>query len=263
MENNTQPEAIASFIALCEFETLNIDGVNIHHNLSKWQMSLKPGHVNGGQLYCDITVPYADMNLSVSNIAKDNDFFGYSTARLSLISNPDQSGLMSYLTSRSVSVAIEIGHATETSKDIYILFDTPYFYPHNVYTLSNKDYLYKKIERSQRFIKDFIAGYDGIFQAHPQLMMINSTVEATDYYELNIILKNYMTLTYIDTDVDAVSGQESINFHLLIKKELKSNHDIGVIAKFRQQTLRIPRRPRRNCVELPPEPVFRFYGSIS
>lgn len=243
-------EAEQSFFRLCEFEQLQVDKFTIKHNMSNWKMTIGSSSFKDNKLHIQIAPPYAEMHLSVKETPADPDFYNKNTARV-CVSNqaPASSSLGGYFSSGYTTILI----SPETE---YLLFDSPYFYPHNIYTVANKEYLYGKISHSINYMKYFIQAYKDIFQSGVPLIYVKQTRETRDHYEIDFILKEYLTISYVKTDVDTAT----LHLHLLMetaKKTISDNKDgVKRIAKYRELTLTIPRLVRSGNVE------FKFTANM-
>jgi hypothetical protein len=228
-----------SFLDLCEFDQIKVNGQPILHNLSKWRLTVSGAKIKDNQIQLEIGVPYAEMDLVAENVPDDPQFFGKNTTRLQISSRAGhQDSLMSYIASRTITVFVSVGTQ-------YLLFDTPYFYPHNWYFGSNKDYLYKKIAHSANFMNYFIEGYKKCFQTNPPMIYIKEARETRNHYEIDLILKEYMTITYLKTD----KSTATLHFHLLIDIDKKNTPDkVRSSKKFCKRTLRFPREIRTGVV---------------
>lgn len=234
-----------SFLKLCEFDRLQVDKYTIEHNLNKWKITIAEARMKGNHIQLQITVPYAEMNIEIEERMQDIEFFGKNVARLSISSKmatPD--GLLNYIISKNITLTIN-------PEIQYILFSTPYFYPHNWYTLTNKDYLYKKISYSVNFLDCFIKAYKDLFQTGIPLMYIKETRETRDHYEIDIILKEYLTISYVKTDLSIAT----LFFHLLVETN-KKNPSNNQISKYHQITVIVPREIRTGVVD------FKFTANM-
>jgi hypothetical protein len=236
-----EDESIKSFFNLCNFKLLRVGDARIEHNLDKWNLDAYDSKVDRNdpsKIVIKITLPYTEMNLDVVQKDKDPDFFGKRTARLSISNNVTKSdGWMSYLTGKTSKITINAN--TE-----YLIFDSPYFYPHNSYYLLNKSYLHKKIMYSVNFINYFVEAYKRIFQSGVPLIYIKDTRETRDYYEIDIILKEYFTISYVKTDLST----STMFFHMLLDSSRKSNLDKQINSKYHQITVSVPRTIRTGNV---------------
>ena len=186
------------------------------------------------------------MNLEVDERTNDLDFFGKNTAKVSISSKIDPNeSIFNYISSKTVTISF-------STNVKYVLFNTPYFYPHNWYVGYNKDYLYKKISYSINFMQYFIQAYKDTFQTGIPLIYIRQTRECRNHYEIDIILKEYLTISYVKTDVSTAT----LYFHLLLETEKKTNGDSNHIAKYHQITVKIPREIRTGNV------YFKFTANM-
>jgi len=153
--------------------------------------------------------------------------------------------LFNYVSGKTVSILF--------STDVkYVLFNTPYFYPHNWYFVTNKDYLYKKISYSVNFMQYFIQAYRDTFQTGVPLIYVKQTRETRNHYEIDVILKEYLTISYVKTDISTAT----LFFHLLLEADKKTNNDSNRIAKYHKITVKIPRDIRTGNV------YFKFTANI-
>ena len=126
------------------------------------------------------------------------------------------------------------------SETEYLIFDTPYIYPHNWYFGYNKDYLYTKISYSINFMKYFVDAYKNSFTSGVPLMYIKENRESKDYYEIDLILKEYLTISYLKTDIPT----GTIYFHLLLENDKKN----GQTPQYHQITVSVQRLIRSGTI---------------
>ncbi len=243
---NTE-ESEKSFFNLCELDRLQVGEYTVEHNLNKWNLYIYDSKVlPNKKISIEISVPYTEMNLSIEEKMADPEFFGKNTARLTISNKISKdSGMMSYLMGKTVKV-------TFSNEIQCLLFDTPYFYPHNTYYLTNKGYLYKKISYSVNFMNYFIEAYRKTFQGGIPLLYVKETRETRDYYELDLILKEYLTISYVKTDLSTAT----IYFHMLLESDKKSNADKNQVAKYHAITVTIPREIRSG------QTYFKFTANV-
>jgi len=238
-------EAEKSFFKLCELDILHIDKYTIEHNLTKWNLNISSAKLKGNQIQLDIIVPYAELVLEIEERVSDFEFLEKHTTRISISDKNDNNhSIFNYITGKTIPILLSL--------DVkYVIFSTPYFYPHNWYYFSNKNYLYNKILHSVNFMKYFIEAYKKTFQSGVPLMYIKEARERVDHYEIDIILKEYLTISYSTTKINIAT----IYFHLLLMNDGKSNNS-NQYAKFHQITLNIPREIRTGNV------YFKFTANI-
>jgi hypothetical protein len=229
-------EAEKSFFKCAELQKLVIDQkTTIEHNLNKWNMTVWSACIKGNRIYVDIVVPYSEMHLEVVERQTDGEFFSKNTAIISISGKPITSGhLFSYFSSKTVTINFDIGVK-------YMIFKSPYFYPHNWYLVTNKDYLYKKIAYSVNFMQYFIKAYIDVFQTGVPLIYVNKTKETKNTYEIELILKEYLTISYVKTDVETAT----LYFHMMIESDKKSTTDNSHVAKYHKIIVNIPREIRK------------------
>lgn len=245
----TAEDAEKSFFKLCEFERFQVDKYVIEHDLHKWKLQLKY-KMKGDKIQLEVYVPYAEMNLELKETQKDPEFYGKNTARIT-ISNKiaNNSGHWDYVTGKTINLTM--------STDVqYVLFNTPYFYPHNTYNFYNKEYLYKKISYSVNFLQNFLSAYINLFSSGVPLIYIKQTREDKDTYEIDIVAKEYMTITYVKADVSTATYY----FHLLVEgnkqKKPKQNDKADdkkteeATSKFHLINLKVPRTIRTGNVDI-------------
>lgn len=236
-----------SFLTLCELESLMVDKFVIKHNLNKWNLTISNCKLKANNtIQIDIVVPYTEMNLDAEHRPNDPEFFSKNTCRLTISNRvAPATGIMTYISGKTVSVVV--------GADVqYLLFDTPYFYPHNWYYMTNKEYLYKKISYSVNFFHYFMQAYKDTFNGGVPLMYIKAGRESKTEYEIDIILKEYLTISYVKTD----NNTSTLFFHLLVEAAKKSNSEKNHVAKYHQITIKIPRPTRTTNVH------FKFTANV-
>lgn len=230
-------EAEKSFFALCQLDRLQIESQVIRHNLEKWAMTIFGSRIKSNQIQLEIVIPYDEMTLEVDEKIADTDFFHKNTARITISGKKSASdSYYYYFGTKTVTVSF----STQVE---YVLFDTPYFYPHNWYNPLNKAYLYNKICYSVNFIRLFVDAYKKCFQSGVPLIHVKHARESREAYEIDIILKEYMTISYLKTDVNTAT----LYFHLLLETDKKKTNGDGV-SKYSLRTITIPRDVRTGDV---------------
>lgn len=244
--NINKNEDEKSFFKLCEFDLLQVDKYVIQHNLNHWRLYIYDSRLKGNQIQLQINVPYAEMNIEIEEKISDIEFFGKNVAKL-CISNKmaPNDGILNYFSTKTVTLLI--------STDVeYLLFSTPYFYPHNIYLLTNKDYLYKKISYSVNYLDSLIKAYKQCFQNGVPLIYFKETRELRNHYEIDAILKEYLTISYVKTD----QTTSTIFFHLLLETDKKIGATNNQNSKYHQIIINIPREIRTGQVD------FKFTANM-
>ena len=240
-------ESEKSFFKLAEFGRIHADKYIVEHNLSKWKLNISNCRVKGDRIHLDIGVPYSEMNLEVSETENDPVFFGKNTTRLSISSKVGiYSGVSEYFSYKMIPITI-------STKTQCLLFNTPYFYPHNQYTILNKEYLFTKISFSINYMQYFLQAYNDIFQDKIPFIHVKQTRESKDEYEIDMILKEYLTISYVKTDIRTAT----IYCHLLVEQDKITSHETNHNAKYHQITVKIPREIRTGNV------YFKFTANTS
>ncbi len=206
-------ENIDKFFQLCELkdliqsyaENVYVLKTNFHY----WNIYISDFKIKGGQWIINISMPYKEMGIELKENSNDKQLFGCHVARVSLKQNEDVENSWSFF-SKLITIKISI----DTK---YLIFDTYYFYPHNVYYLNNYNYLYNKILYSITMFKNFIETYNGMFSNGIPILYIKSATETRTDYEINIILTNCITITYIQTDLN----ENTIYCHLFVDNAKK------------------------------------------
>lgn len=227
-----------SFFRLSELVKIQVDKYTIEHNLNRWKMEICEAKIKSDQIQLHINVPYGEMNLSVEEKKNDPEFFDKNVAKINLsnVSHKNDT-LISYFSTKTIVVNISI-HTQ------YLIFSTPYFYPHNWYMIYNKDYLYNKIVYSINYIHSFIEAYKNIFQNVVPFFYIKSATETRDHYQLDVILKEYLTISYVKTDMST----STLFFHLLFENKRKLSNATSS-SKYHEITILIPRIIRSGIVD--------------
>ena len=244
--NMNKNEDEKSFFKLCQFDLLQVDKYTVQHNLNHWRLYIYDARLKGDQIQLQINVPYAEMNIEVEEKVSDIEFFGKNVAKL-CISNKiaTNEGILNYFATKTITLLIN------TNVE-YLLFSTPYFYPHNFYLVTNKDYLYKKISYSVNYLDSLIKAYKQCFQNGVPLIYFKQARELRNHYEIDAILKEYLTISYVKTD----QTTSTIFFHLLVEPDKKTSTTNSHTTKYHQITISIPREIRTGQVD------FKFTASV-
>lgn len=208
-----------SFFKLAEFEKYK----DIYHNLNQWNIFIESMENKAGQIEIYFVVPYSEMSLEINEIKKDINFFDKHTARIKIKINESN---QNYLFSERVKCTF-----SENVK--FILIDTMYIYPHNLYYIYNREYLRNKIIYSIDYISDFLESYKSTFQSNVPYIYIKKINETATDYEFEIIIKEYLDIFYVSTDKD-----NAINFlNLLCNNNINKDKPI----KYKKINVKIPR----------------------
>ncbi len=250
LNQNDQSLAEQSFFNLWEFDQIQVGTQTIKHNLNRWGLSLNNYRLKGEHVQIDVIPPYTEMNLVVTETLSDPDFYNKNVARITVSSDakpPDS--LLNIFSSKSTPLKI----STDCE---YLIFDSPYFYPHNWITMGNTEYLYNKIAHSFNYLRYFIQAYKDTFSSGIPTMYIKQTRETRNHYEIDVISKEYLTINYLKTDVPT----NTLWFHILIETDKKTiadiRGDLKRVAQFHQTIVRIPRIIRTGNVNI------KFVGNI-
>lgn len=229
-QSSVSPEE--SFFEQCQLSKIRIGEHQIYHNLDHWNITPKDWKIRGTKISIDVYVPYHEMELKTDEVKNNPNFFNKNTCLVSINQNCTHStSLLSYITQKYVTL-------TFNSDIEYVIFSTPYFYPHNFYWGVNKDYLYNKIIYSINFFISFIETYKAVFKKDPQMLFIKSARETRYTYEITILMKEYLTISYIKSNVET----STICCNLLIEEHTRDQQG------FHQFTLVIPRDIRTNHI---------------
>jgi hypothetical protein len=213
-----------TFFKLCELKNYN----SIKHNLHNWNISFEGWINKAGQIETLLILPYSEMNVETIENSKDTNFFNKSTMRIKLkLDKPDKNYLFSEKIKLTFNEAVE-----------FILLDTPFIYPHNFYYLYNRNYLITKIIFSIEFIKNFIDSYKSIFNNSIPYIYINNSIETYYEYKLELIIKEYLDIYYISTDLE----DNTIICNLILNLNFQKEKNI----KYKKIILIIPRLIRKN-----------------
>lgn len=215
---SNQIDIDSNFFNLCNLIKFN----NIYHNLNSWNINIDNWYNKAGQIEVDIIVPYSEMEIEIIEKTNDINFFNKNTIRLIIKINKNK---YNYLFNEKIKCSF-----SENIK--YILLDTLYIYPHNLYYLYNRQYLTNKIIDSIDYVYDFLEAYKLVFNTIIPFIFIKKISENIDKYIFEIIIKEYLDIYYISTDNNA-----TIFFNLVVdSKYIKENN-----IKYKEIILDIPR----------------------
>ena len=231
------------FMSLCELNILTSTSddkiYNLKSNLHYWNIPIISYKVKCGQWNVIITLPYKEMRIELKEILCDKQYFCSHIARISLKNNSDDEDDKNISWSFfNKQLLLKFSCDTE-----YLFFDTPYIYPHNIYYLSNHEYLYNKILYSITYFKNFIETYNNLFKDGIPILYIKSASETKYDYEIKIILTSCITISYVKSEVD----KNKIMCHLLIDNSKKNKFTYDN-PQFHTLTLKIPREIKNNNV---------------
>ena len=208
-----------SFFKLAEFTKYK----SVYHNLHNWNIFIDKWNNKAGQIEVYFIVPYSEMKIELVETQSDINFFNKHTARLKITINKENHN---YLFNEKIKCTI-----TENVK--YIIMDTFYIYPHNWYYIYNREYLRNKIIFSIDYINTFLESYKSIFNSNVPYIYIHKIKETSTEYEFEIILKEYLDIFYVSTDIE-----NNTNYlNLLCDNNINKNKPI----KYKKINLKIPR----------------------
>lgn len=209
---------------------------NIYHNLHHWYFNIDSHVYENDQCIIFFSVPYNQMAFIIEEKIDNEYFFHKNVAIMKLyLEDPhdphdsrdscDSQDREKFKYSKKKfnlfknQVEIIISNKIE-----FILFESPYFYPHNNYYYLNSDYLYSKIVKSVKYLNNFIMSYKNLFKKIP-FLFIKSTRETADNYIIYIILKRILNIKYLNTDIE----KSTIYLLLLVNYKNKGIHEIEVV----------------------------------
>jgi hypothetical protein len=208
-----------SFFSLINFNKYE----TIYHNLEDWHLKFD-GWVNkAGQIETNIIVPYSEMTIKVCENNSDINFFNKHTVRIKLIIKKNGPN---YIFNDKRKCAFN-----ENAE--YVLLDTPYIYPHNWYYLSNRSYLLDKVMMSMEYIDAWLNGYKSIFNSNVPFIFISRIYETAQEYKIDIIIKDYLDIAYVATDVE----NSLVYMNILVN----NSYQKGQPTKYKKTTIYIPR----------------------
>ena len=235
-----------NFFSLCDLkefnQTINNKIYSLKTNLQLWNIFITDYRIKGDKWNITITIPYKEMNISLKEIREDKQFFSCHIARISLNTNVEddtQSDNLWSFFSSTKSLLLKFSAETK-----YLLFDIPYFYPHNIYYLNNHTYLYNKILYSITMFKNFIEAYNNLFSTGIPILYIKSAVETKTEYEIQLVLTNCITITYLQTDVE----KSVIYCHMFVDNTKKNTSNTGTTNMFYVLPLKLPRLIKNNNI---------------
>lgn len=204
-------------------ETNFVSYNNIYHNLNNWHLKIEGWENKAGQIELYIVIPYTEIEIDIQETNNDLNFFNKNTARLKININKTK---QNYLFNEKRKIIIN-----ETIK--YLILDTPYIYPHNWYYIYNHEYLINKINNSIEYINNFIQSYKNIFNTNVPFLFIDNISESADTYTFDIILKEYLHIYYITTNIE----NGLIFMNLLLDKRYQKDKNI----RYKKMSVIIPR----------------------
>jgi hypothetical protein len=213
-----------SFFSLCNLDKLFYNNNILEHNLLPWKIHISDYKIKGTTWHVSIVLPYKEMSIELKEMNEDVMFFDKHICRLYLKNTLSDEKVW-------LNKTIVLKFSTDVK---YLLFVTPYFYPHNIYYYSNHLYLFEKILHSINYLNNFQESYNKVFNGGVPLMFIKSTLETKTEYILEIIITLCINIIYTTSDVNT----NTIYCTLLINNEKKSN-DTG--SKYHNIELKIPR----------------------
>lgn len=217
---SSEPNLIEeSFFKLCNFDTYN----TIQHNLKNWNITLTNWINKAGQIEIDFIVPYSEMKIELIENNCDTNFFNKPTVRVKISMDQDNKN---YIFSEKIK-------STFNENIKYILLDTLFIYPHNFYYLYNREYLRNKIIFSTEYISGFLESYKLLFNSNIPFIFINKALETQTNFTFDIIIKEYLNIYYISTDLET----STIICNLIFDKNFQKEKQI----KYKKITLSIPR----------------------
>jgi hypothetical protein len=208
-----------SFFKLCNFDTYN----SIQHNLRNWNINLTNWINKAGQIEVDFIVPYSEMKIELIENFNDFNFFNKPTVRVKISMDQDNKN---YIFSEKIKCTFN-----ENIK--YILLDSLFIYPHNLYYLYNREYLRNKITFSTDYISGFLESYKLLFNSNIPFIFINKATENHVNYTFEILIKEYLNIYYISTDLET----STIICNLIFDKNYQKEKQI----KYKKISLSIPR----------------------
>ena len=200
------------------------------------------------------------MNIILKELSHDTQFFNKHTTKIYLKNSDnnelidDQTAGTMFISNRfnpmsSITYASQLfsGHSIvlEFSTDTeYLLFYTPYFYPHNKYYAINHEYLYNKILYSISNLSNFIEGYSKIFDNGIPILYIKKCTEKSDTYNIEIVITTCINITFVKTNVE----KKIIYCHILLDNDKQKNSVNNKLSDYHIINLLIPRDIRTgNC----------------
>lgn len=232
MNNKEQSE---QFLKLCELRELKILNYHLETNLNNWNINITDYRIKSGQWHVTIVMPYKEMNVTLNEIINDKQLFSCHLARLSLNTEDTNTDTDSYWT---FNKSIVLKFSTDVK---YLLFDTPYIYPHNMYLFNNHKYLYNKILYSVTMFKNFFEMYNNLFSSGIPIIFVKSTLETKSHYIINLVLTSCITITYIKSDIE----NNTIYCNMFVDNNMKNNKT----NMYHNSILEIPRAIKNNNIK--------------
>lgn len=208
-----------SFFKLCNFDTYN----TIQHNLKNWNIRIDNWENKAGQIEVNFIVPYSEMKIELVESMNDLNFFNKPTARIKISMSQDNKN---YIFSEKIK-------CTFNENIRYILLDTLFIYPHNFYYLYNREYLRNKILMSTDYISDFLDAYKSLFNNNIPFIFINRINETHLNYNFEVIIKEYLNIFYVSTDLET----STVICNLIFDKNFQKDKQI----KYKKIIVSIPR----------------------
>ena len=121
-----------------------------------------------------------------------------------------------------------------------------YVYPHNWYYIYNREYLRNKVIFSIDYINDFLESYKSTFNSNVPYIYIKRINETSTEYEFEIIIKEYLDIFYVSTEMENVTNY----LNLLCDNNVNKEKPI----KYKKIILKIPRlvKDRKNKFKFVP-----------
>ena len=248
------------FESLSSLQEIKYSKFILKHNLHNWNLIINKYTIKGNNWHITITLPYKEMNILLKENTIDNQFFNKHTTKIYLknndkdemadeqtISNIFNSNKFSPMNGITYASQIFSGHTVvlefSTSTE-YLLFSTPYFYPHNKYYAINHEYLYNKILYSISNLSNFIEGYSKLFDNGIPILYIKKCTEKSDTYNIEIIITSCINITYVKTNIE----KKIIYCHILLDNDKQKSSINNKISDYHTINLLIPREIRNgNC----------------
>ncbi len=208
------------------FKHANMVNFNsIKHNLHDWHFNIEGWDNNAGMIETYIIAPYSEMKLQFIENYRDVNFFNKPTLRIKISFNKDT---QNYIFPEKIKCSFK-------EKIKFILIDTEFIYPHNWFYFYNRDYLINKMVYSIEYTHNFISGYKDLFPDEVPFMYILNISENAQQYIFNIIIKEYLDIYYLSTDMN----NNIIRMNLMIDLDHYNNR--SYIMKYKKISVIIPR----------------------
>lgn len=213
-----------NFLSHCNFDKIISNQFVLEHNLSKWNIKINDYKIKNNQWCITISMPYKEMDIELKEYNEDSMFFNKHVCKFFL---KDTSSDTSLWLNKIITLKF-----SQNCK--FLLFSTPFFYPHNFYFFNNHSYLYEKIQYSINYLSKFTDSYNKKFKEGIPLMYIKSTTETKYEYIINIVITSCIQITYGKSDID----KNIVHLYLMIDNSKKTTDNI---SKFHELQLKIPR----------------------